>query len=260
MNIVSIFDRGWANIVFEGRNQSYGAYRLRRENARDTLTAFIFAVLIMASAFGIFMLVNLLNSPKASLVVPDPVYPAIKLVKVYPVISIPSAPQPPGTKKSGVMVPSATPEPEEESQITEAPVSATQGTHSTLPNENTGNTFAQPGNANAVLPQPNSVEIPASLDRQPAFPGGLDEFYDFVGKNFRPVETDGKTVRVFLSFVIEKDGSLSDIKVVRDPGYGAGAEAIRVLKSLKVKWEPGMIRGQPVRTSYTMPITVKPGD
>jgi protein TonB len=50
---------------------------------------------------------------------------------------------------------------------------------------------------------------------------------------------------------------MSNIKVLRDPGYGLGKEAIRVLKSLKSKWTPGMIAGQAVRTSYNLPITVK---
>jgi protein TonB len=56
--------------------------------------------------------------------------------------------------------------------------------------------------------------------------------------------------------VIEENGTMSNIKVVRDPGYGLGNEAIRVLKSLKTKWSPGMIAGQAVRTFYNLPIKV----
>jgi protein TonB len=50
---------------------------------------------------------------------------------------------------------------------------------------------------------------------------------------------------------------MTDIKVLKDPGYGLGREAIRVLKSLKTKWSPGMIGSKPVRTSYNLPITVQ---
>jgi protein TonB len=64
-------------------------------------------------------------------------------------------------------------------------------------------------------------------------------------------------MRILVSFVVEKDGSMTDIQVKRDPGYGLGKEAIRVLKSLKTKWVPGMIGTKPVRTSYSLPITVQ---
>jgi protein TonB len=57
--------------------------------------------------------------------------------------------------------------------------------------------------------------------------------------------------------VVEKDGSMSDIQVKNDPGYGLAKEAIRVLKSLKTKWTPGMIGAKPMRTSYNLPITVQ---
>jgi len=62
---------------------------------------------------------------------------------------------------------------------------------------------------------------------------------------------------VYVSFVIERDGSMTDIQVKRDPGYGLGKEAVRVLKSIKTKWAPGMIAGKPVRTAYNLPITVE---
>ena len=60
-----------------------------------------------------------------------------------------------------------------------------------------------------------------------------------------------------VSFVIEKDGSMSDIKVLRNPGYGLDKEAVRVLKSLKTKWKPGVKDGQFVRTQYTLPIKIQ---
>ena len=65
------------------------------------------------------------------------------------------------------------------------------------------------------------------------------------------------TIRVYVSVVSERDGSMTDIQVKRDPGYGLGKEAIRVLKSLKTKWSPGMIGGKAVRTAYNLPITVQ---
>ncbi len=69
-----------------------------------------------------------------------------------------------------------------------------------------------------------------------------------VGKKFRTpddIESGGK-MQVFVYFVVERDGSLSDMKATRDPGYGLGNEAIRVLKSIKTKWSPGIQNNKPV--------------
>jgi protein TonB len=97
-----------------------------------------------------------------------------------------------------------------------------------------------------------------ALDKLPEFPGGIAKFYTYVGNHFEKPEIEGEqTISVYVSFVIEENGTMSNIKVLRDPGYGLGTEAIRVLKSLKAKWAPGMIAGQAVRTSYNLPITVK---
>ncbi|MNY48601.1 Gram-negative bacterial tonB protein [compost metagenome] len=64
-------------------------------------------------------------------------------------------------------------------------------------------------------------------------------------------------MKVYVSFVIERDGSITDITVIKDPGYGLGKEAVRVLKSLKTKWTPGVLNGKTVRTAYNLPITIK---
>ena len=60
----------------------------------------------------------------------------------------------------------------------------------------------------------------------------------------------------YVTFVVEKDGSLTDIKVVRDIGFGTGKEAIRVLKSCP-KWNPGEQNGKKVRVLYSLPITIQ---
>ena len=85
----------------------------------------------------------------------------------------------------------------------------------------------------------------------------MGEFLNAVGKRFKTPELEElKTLKVLVFFVIEKDGTLSNIRVTRDPGYGLGKEAIRVLNSIKTKWTPGYKNGQPVRTAYNLPITV----
>lgn len=94
---------------------------------------------------------------------------------------------------------------------------------------------------------------------QPKYPGGIEKFYQFVGKNFKiPEEASKNNVngRVYLKFIVEMDGTLSNIKIIRDMGYGIGAEAVRVLK-ICPKWIPAKINNKPVRTEYSLPINVQ---
>jgi TonB family protein len=90
----------------------------------------------------------------------------------------------------------------------------------------------------------------------PTFPGGLEAFGKFLAENLKyPAKAKENNIqgRVFLNFVVEKDGSLSDIKVVRGIGYGCDEEAVRVL-AISPKWIPGKQNGKLVRVSYTIPI------
>lgn len=97
-----------------------------------------------------------------------------------------------------------------------------------------------------------------SLTKVPEYPGGLNAFYKYVSKNFNvPAEVEQDLdVKVLMTFVIEKDGTLTDIKVLRDPGYGLANEAKRVLAAVPEKWSPGIMDDKPVRVSYSLPIHV----
>ncbi|MHA3788731.1 energy transducer TonB [Flavobacterium hauense] len=97
----------------------------------------------------------------------------------------------------------------------------------------------------------------AGLQIKPEFPGGMTAFAKFIGSKFNiPTTEDGlEKIKVYITFIIEKDGSLSTIKLVKDPGYGIGEEIIRVLK-LSPKWKPGEQNNLPVRTSYMLPFIV----
>ncbi|WP_113660692.1 energy transducer TonB [Pedobacter nanyangensis] len=95
-----------------------------------------------------------------------------------------------------------------------------------------------------------------ALKNPPQFPGGLTKFYEFLAKNLKyPEAAKAKSIRgnVFASFIIEKDGSLSSIKILRGLGSGTDEEAIRVLKT-SPKWKPGSLDGKPVRAQYSVPI------
>ncbi len=97
------------------------------------------------------------------------------------------------------------------------------------------------------------------IETQPEFPGGKEMFYKFIGENFKiPSEAEKNKVsgKLYLQFIVEKEGTLSEIKVLKDLGYGLGNEAIRLLK-LSKNWTPGSINGKPVRVLYSLPITIQ---
>ena len=110
----------------------------------------------------------------------------------------------------------------------------------------------------AILPpQQKDTRIFTVVEHAPNYPGGVDIFYKFLQQNIKyPAEARNKKIegKVFVSFIVEKDGSLSTFKVLRDPGAGCGVEALRVMK-LSPKWNPGIQNGHKVRVQYTLPIS-----
>ena len=108
-------------------------------------------------------------------------------------------------------------------------------------------------------PEPVAEEIFTFVEEYPEFPGGEKALYEYIKNNIRYPEvarTSGITGTVYVQFVVEKDGSISDVKVLRGIGGGCDEEAVRVVKSMP-KWKPGKQRGQPVRVYYTLPIDFK---
>lgn len=110
--------------------------------------------------------------------------------------------------------------------------------------------YCLPINLEAYVFKTSEVEV------KPEFLGGMDKFYDFVRKNYKMLDLEGLKGKVYLTFIIEKDGSLNRIKVIRDLGYGTGQEAIRVLQNCP-KWKPAEQNGQKVRCLYSLPITLQ---
>ena len=112
----------------------------------------------------------------------------------------------------------------------------------------------------SLLNLPADQKIFSAVEKEPQFPGGIEKFYQYLVKNERyPDRARENNIRgkVFLSFVVEKDGSLTEIKVNKPLSPETDAEAIRLLNN-SPKWKPGMQNGRPVRVAYTMPITFPP--
>jgi protein TonB len=272
MENVSIYGKKWLDLVFEGKNKKYGAYQLRQENSKTTLLAFLFGSSILC---GLVFLLSSFSAEEVVVLLPDEKYVPVVMEDVIfdtkPKVEKPKLPetsvaqqtislQPPITLlNSGNMVVTTStladldvPNNDELKNAPIAPISGNIGFG--LPNANSenSNTGAVTG---TIIDSPYRA---TTLDVQPTYPGGIKRFYQFVGDNFdRDRDYEGKTVRVNVAFVIEKTGMMTDIKVLENTNSDVSKEAIRVLKSLKTKWSPGIKNGQPVRTQFTLPITVQ---
>lgn len=109
------------------------------------------------------------------------------------------------------------------------------------------------------MPEETADEIFTIVEQKPEPNGGLKAFYDYVGANLKyPAKASrmGIEGRVFVEFVVEKDGTLTDIRVVKGIGADCDEEAVRVLANAP-RWKPGKQRGNPVRVRMVMPIMFK---
>ncbi len=102
-------------------------------------------------------------------------------------------------------------------------------------------------------------EIFQIVEEMPSYPGGERALLEYVAKNIKYPQIARETGiqgRVFVGFVVEPDGSVSNVKILRGIGGGCDEEAMRVIKSLP-KWKPGKQRGKAVRVSYQIPVVFK---
>lgn len=249
----------WLEIVFEGRNKIYGAYELRKTNGRTNLRSFIIGGVIFTFLVSLPVLANLLPDGSDDTTL-DQKITTVKLPpKEKPKENIPPPPPPPKVDQVKFVKPvvakaeEVTEEPPKVEEIKDKKLGA-----ETIKGDPDAELTVEPVGTGPkdVVEEDNNIYNTAGIEVKPDFPGGLDKFYKFIGKNFQTPEEEGLSGKIFVTFVVEKDGSLTDIKVVRDIGYGTGKEAIRVLKSCP-KWNPGVQNGKPVRVQYSLPINIQ---
>ncbi len=94
------------------------------------------------------------------------------------------------------------------------------------------------------------------LEKKPEPKYGMDDFYKFIGKNYRTPNQQGLKGKVYITFVVDKDGKIVEPKILRDIGYGTGQEAIRVIMAYD-GFIPGEQRGRKVRCTYSLPISIQ---
>lgn len=269
---LDVYRTEWLDLVFDNRNKLYGAYELRQHNNRTTIKALLMAT---GLTVGLVLALFIYSKRNKMPVLPD-VVPVreilVNLSKVTP-HKLPQQAPPKVEKPAGAMplkvntkkfinlrVVSAV-------DVVDEPIAIEELQTSVIGSKNTEGTLngAQPivtstgtGNGVGNFPGPTGDEIVSTdfLEKYPEFPGGEGAFAKYLSRNLRypymAVESN-ITGRVWVSFIVERNGSLSDIKVVRGIGGGCDEEAVRVLKKAP-SWSPGMQNGQAVRVAYTIPI------
>ncbi len=263
---LDIFHPEWLNVVFKGRNQAYGAYELRKENPRTTNRALLFAIVGFVFVLALPTIINKIKGfiPKAD-----------EKVKVTDVVLMPPPPidqtkppppppkEPPKPKVDQVKFPPPIVKPDNEVREKDPPTEkqlevVDPGQKEQKGDPNQAVRIDEPvGNADvAAVTEGDGNAIFTAVEINPNPPGGMEKFYAYLGKKIQYpnlARENNVQGRVTLQFVVEKDGSFTDIKILRDPGSGLGDEAVRVLKSAP-RWSPGIQNGKPVRVQFTIPV------
>ena len=259
---LDIFTNQWLDIVFEGKNKTYGAYELRKSNTKTTVRALIIGAVLFSVLVAAPLIMSLLPDSSGDDDSLDTKIVTMKLPpkKEEPKKDLPPPPPPPPKVDQVKFVKPVVAKAEE---VTEEPPKITEIKDKKLGNETIKGdpdaelTVEPVGNGPAaVVEEDNSIYNTAGIEVKPDFPGGMEKFYKFVGNNYQTPEEDGLKGKVYVTFVVEKDGSLTYIKVLRDIGYGTGKEAIRVLNKCP-RWTPGEQNGKKVRVLYSLPITIQ---
>jgi protein TonB len=260
---LDIFTNQWLDIVFEGRNKAYGAYELRKTNNKTTVKALVLGAIVFALAVSAPLIVSLLPDTSDDTEALDTKITAIKLPPKKEEIKKDLPPPPPPPPKVD-QVKFVKPVVAKADEVTEEPPKIVEikdkklGAE-TIKGDPDAELTVEPvgtGTAAVVEEVDNQIYNTAGIEVKPEFPGGMDKFYSYVGKNYQTPEEEGLKGKVYVTFVVEKDGSLTDIKVIRDIGYGTGKEAIRVLNKCP-RWNPGEQNGKKVRVLYSLPITIQ---
>lgn len=106
-----------------------------------------------------------------------------------------------------------------------------------------------------VNTKPTDIIDAKVLEIKPDFPGGIGKFYQFIGQNFNIPDKGENAGKIYLTFIVEKDGTLTNITIVRGINPEMNQEALRVMK-LSPKWIPGKIGDEIVRSKYSIPISI----
>ncbi len=271
---IDLIDNGWVDLVFEGKNHAYGAYQLRKEtgkrNAKALLVMFIIGVAIAAFVAIKGVVENAMKqdvaieadvelaklAEKKEAKVEKREEPKVERIEVERVKSSVKF-VPPVIKKDEEVKP----EDELKSQEELSKTNTAIGAFDVKGNDEAAGEVLK---AKEVIAQPEppkeeETKVFDVVEQMPSFPGGPAALMQYLGSNIKyPVvaEENGVQGRVVCTFVVEKDGSITDVRVIKSVDPSLDREAVRVVKSMP-KWIPGKQNGSAVRVKYTVPVTFR---
>ena len=275
MSKVDLIDNSWVELVFENKNKAYGAYQLRKETGKRNVKAMIivFATIaaIIVAAWAKVAIENampkkvaietdvelskLAQKKEAKVERKEPVKVEMEQKVVEKVKSSVKFTAPEIKKDEDVK-----PEDELKSQDDLAKTNTAIGSFDVKGNDEAEGEVLK---AKEVIaeekPKEEETKVFDVVEQMPQFPGGQQALFEYLPKNIKyPViaEENGVQRRVIVTFVVERDGSITDVKVVKSVDPSLDKEAQRVVKAMP-HWIPGKQNGSAVRVKYTVPVTFR---
>ena len=271
---VDLIQNGWVDLVFEGKNQAYGAYQLRKNTGKRNVQALLLTLTVIALiALAIFAKVQIQQALTKDVAIEADVelsklaekkeakverkeQPKLEKVEVEKVKSSVKFTAPEIKKDDEVK-----PEEELKSQEDLSKTNTAIGAFDVKGNDEAAGEVLK---AKEVIAQPEppkeeETKVFDVVEQMPSFPGGQSALFQWLSSNIKyPVvaEENGIQGRVIVTFVVERDGSITDVRVVKSVDPSLDKEAIRVTKSMP-HWIPGKQNGSAVRVKYTLPITFR---
>lgn len=271
---IDLISNEWADLVFQGRNKVYGAYQLRRGTSKRNIVSMIFVAAVAAVAylglaaynsyqeaqkakFEAEMEASLLDAKKEAKVEKKTVTPKVEQVQKVEKVKSSIAFTPPVIKKDSEVKPEEEMKTQDELKETKTAI----GAYDVKGNDEAGGTVLKAVEDIAAPEPPKQEEeqnkIFEVVEQQPQFPGGSVNGWLADHIKYPVVAAEnGIQGRVVVQFVVERDGSVSQVRVVRGVDPSLDKEAQRVISSMP-KWIPGKQNGQSVRSRFTVPVTFR---
>jgi len=275
MGKIDLIDNRWVDLVFEGKNHAYGAYQLRRDTGKRNVKALLLTIFtLVAIGFLVWAKVAIENQLASRVAIETDVELSklaqkkeTKVERKEPV-KIEMEKQVVEKVKSSVKFTApeikkdeeVNPEDEIKSQDDLSKTNTAIGSFDVKGNDEEGGEVLKAQQvAIDEAPKEEETKVFDVVEQMPSFPGGDAELMKYLNSHIKyPVvaEENGIQGRVIATFVVERDGSITDVKVIKSVDPSLDKEAIRVLKSMP-KWIPGKQNGSTVRVKYTVPVTFR---
>lgn len=271
---IDLISNEWADLVFQGRNKVYGAYQLRRGTSKRNIVSMIFVAAVAAVAylglaaynsyqeaqkakFEAEMEASLLDAKKEAKVEKKTETPKVEQVQKVEKVKSSIAFTPPVIKKDSEVKPEEEMKTQDELKETKTAI----GAFDVKGNDDAGGTVLKAVEEIAAPEPPKHEEeqnkIFEVVEQKPQFPGGSVNGWLADHIKYPVVAAEnGISGRVVVQFVVERDGSVSQVRVVRGVDPSLDKEAQRVISSMP-KWIPGKQNGQAVRSRFTVPVTFR---